>query len=152
MKLGKCTVVGSLLALAGCGLVTRTQRMFGGSLPLEVSIVATANRTSAIAVDLLVVYDSQVLDRLLQLAARDWFRDREQWRRDYPAAFELWGWEWVPGQPVARQVAEYRAGAKAALVFADYLTPGAHRVEFDPHSPARLILGETTLEVEPLKE
>ena len=146
----QCALSLSLLVLAGCGLVARTQRMFGGALPLEVTISAGANQASPVAVDLLVVYDQQVLDRLLALSAREWFQQREQWKRDHPGAFEAWGWEWVPGQAVPRQVAEYRAGAKAALVFADYLTPGTHRVQLDPHAPARLILGEGTLAVEPL--
>jgi type VI secretion system protein len=141
-----------LLVLTACGLVTTTLRMFGGSLPLEVTIAGSANQESPVAVELLIIYDKRLLDRLLALGAREWFEQREQWKRDFPGDFESWAWEWVPGQPVGRQEKEFRAGAKGALVFADYLTPGAHRAQFDPHSPVRLLLGEATLTVEPLAE
>lgn len=124
--------------------------MFGGHLPLEVTVEPRANQGSAVAVDVLVVYDKKVLDKLLALSARDWFVQAGQLRRDFPDAFDLSHWEWVPGQQVGRQEIDYRAGAKAALVFADYLTPGAHRVRFDPRQPSRLVLGETGFTAEPL--
>lgn len=152
LSFAKTALAASFLVLAACGLVTTTQRMFGGSLPIEVTIAGSANQASPVAVDLLIVYDKRLLDRLLALGAREWFQQREQWKRDFPGDFESWGWEWVPGQPVGRQQADFRAGAKAGLVFADYLTPGAHRAQFDPHSPVRLLLGEATLTVEPLTE
>lgn len=134
----------------GCGLVTRTQRMFGGHLPLEVTVGARANQGSAVAVDLLVVYDKRLLDKLLELPARAWFEQASQFERDFPQSFERTRWEWVPGQDVGRKEVEYRAGAKAALVFADYLVPGAHRLRLDPRQPSRLLLGEKGFSVEPL--
>ncbi len=146
--------VSLLLAIAagsgGCGLVSFTQGMFGGRLPLEVTVAAAANQGSAVAVEVLVVYDKKVLDKILALPARTWFETASQYERDFPASFERSRWEWVPGQQVARQEIEYRAGAKAAVIFADYLAPGAHRLRLDPRQPSRLLLGETGFTIEPL--
>lgn len=149
LALSACVGVSAFITV-GCGLVTRTQRMFGGRLPLEVTIEPRANQGSAVAVDVLMVYDKGVLDKILALTARAWFEQQSQLERDFPGAFDRARWEWVPGQQVGRQEIEYRAGAKAAVVFADYLTPGAHRLRLDPRAPSRLLLGETGFTAEPL--
>jgi len=123
--------------------------MFGGTLPVEVTVAFDVNRQSPIAVDLLVVYERPVLDALRELTARDWFKQRDQLRRDHPGAFESWSWEWVPGQSVPDQDLHYGVGAKGSIVFADYLTPGSHRAVLDPHQPIRLVLGADDFVVGP---
>ncbi|MFN7963114.1 MAG: type VI secretion protein [Thermoanaerobaculia bacterium] len=140
------------LLVGSCGLVTRTQRLFGGTLPLDVVVSAGANRTSPVAVALLVVYDSKLGEKLQSLTARAWFEQHQQFKRDYPRDFDAWSWEWVPGQDVAHQQLAYRSGARLVLVFADYLTVGAHRLALDPHKHWRLVLGDATLTAEEVKE
>ncbi len=132
----------SLLA-ASCGLATRTRSMFGGTLPVHVTVGANANQSSAVAVAVVVVYQRPVLEKLVALSAREWFEHQEQLRRDYPGSFDAWSWEWVPGQVVPDQELRYESGAKAGVVFADYLAPGAHRAVIDPHRPLRLALDRT---------
>jgi type VI secretion system protein len=126
--------------------------MFGGSLPVEVTVASDVNQQSPIAVDLLVVYERPVLEALRELTAKDWFEQREQLRRDHPGAFEAWSWEWVPGQDVPTQELHYGVGAKAGIVFADYFTPGSHRAVLDPHRPIRLALGRDDFVVAPREE
>ncbi len=138
----------SLIAVS-CGLATRTRTMFGGTLPLHVTVGPEANQRSAVAVAVVVVYQRPVLDKLVALSARDWFQHHQQLQRDYPGSFHAWSWEWVPGQAVADQDLRYETGAKAGVVFADYLTPGAHRAVIDPHKPLRLTLGRTDFAVAP---
>jgi type VI secretion system protein len=145
-------VVIAALLLTSCGLVRGTQRMFGGKLPMEVTVAPEANDNSPVAVDLLLVYDKKALEKLQALSADKWFAGREQYRRDLDGDLEVFSWEWVPGQQVARQQAPYRPGVKASLVFADYFSPGDHRVLVDHRRPFRLVLGEKDLSVEPLKE
>ncbi|HYL06344.1 MAG TPA: type VI secretion protein [Thermoanaerobaculia bacterium] len=135
--------LGLPLAAASCGLPKRARSMFGGDLPLQVTVSPQANHDSPIAVELVIAYDDKVLDELLKTPAGDWFRKREQLRRDYAGQLETWKWEWVPGQEVAAVEVSYRLGAKGAVLFADYLTPGEHRARLDPHRPLRLLLGET---------
>lgn len=117
--------------------------MFGGTLPLQVTVAPNANQSSAVAVAVVVIYQRPVLEKLVGLSARDWFENREQLRRDYPGSFDAWSWEWVPGQAVPEQELRYESGAKAGVVFADYLAPGAHRAVIDPHKGLRLELERT---------
>lgn len=140
------------LLLASCGLITRSQRLFGGTLPVAFTISAGANSGNPVAVNVVVVYDKRLLDKLLALSAQEWFKGREQWQRDYGDELEVEGWEWVPGQAVPRQEIAFHAGAKAGLIFADYYAPGAHRALIDPQQSWRVELLDSSLRAEPLKE
>ena len=139
--------VALLLSLAACSGAHR-RSFFGGDIRLEVSVDQAANRNSAVAVELLVVDDPKVLDAVLALSAADWFGGREQFRRDHPKGYSSWAWEWVPGQTVPPAKLSFGIGARGGVVFADYLTPGKHRVRFAPHSNLRLTLGAEDLTVE----
>jgi type VI secretion system protein len=131
------------LAAVACGLPQRARTMFGGDLPIQVTVAPRVNRNTPIAVELVIAYDAKALDELLKTSAGDWFRKREQLMRDYAGQLESWRWEWVPGQEVPAVGISYRIGAKGGVLFADYLTPGEHRARIDPHRPLRLLLGET---------
>jgi type VI secretion system protein len=134
----------SVLPLAGaCGLPRRVRSMFGGELPIQVKVAPQVNRDTPVAVELVIAYDDKALDELLKMSKDAWFRNRGQLLRDYAGRVETWKWEWVPGQEVSPVAVSYHVGAKGAVLFADYLTPGEHRARVDPHHPLRLVLGET---------
>lgn len=114
--------------------------MFGGSLPVEITVAPDANLQSPIAVELVVVYQTPLVDELRKLSAREWFERADDLRRDYPKGFDSWGYEWVPSQCVALSALQYSVGAKAVVVFADYVTPGSHRAVLPAHQPFRLDL------------
>jgi type VI secretion system protein len=118
---------------------------FGGNVRADVRVDRQANLNSPVAVSVVVVRDKDLLDRLIELPAAQYFEQREQLQRDFPKDLDEWSWEWVPGQVVAPLSLRFRAGAKGGLVFADYLTEGDHRARFDPYRPFRLVLGETEL-------
>lgn len=123
---------------------------FGGDLKLQVDVAPEANQNSAVAVELLVVSNEQVLADAMKLSAHDWFLKREEWKRDHPKGYVSWSWEWVPGQSVPPQKLSFGTGARAGLLFADYLSAGNHRLRFDPHQGVRLHLGEKEFTVEPI--
>ncbi|MEA2464363.1 MAG: hypothetical protein QOJ98_2110 [Acidobacteriota bacterium] len=50
--------LGVTFALASCGVTTKVRSAFGGELPFRVTVAPDANENSAIAVDLVVVYDN----------------------------------------------------------------------------------------------
>jgi type VI secretion system protein len=114
--------------------------MFGGSLPVEITVAPDVNLQSPVAVELIVVYQTPLVDELRKLSARQWFERADDLRRDYPKGFDSWGYEWVPSQCVAIDALQYSVGAKAVVVFADYVTPGSHRAVLDAHQPFRLDL------------
>jgi type VI secretion system protein len=112
-------------------------------------VAGDANQNSPLAVDLLVVSNEQALADALKLTAHDWFEKRAEFQRDHPKSYVSWSWEWVPGQDVPPQKLSFGVGARAGILFADYLSPGSHRVRFDPHQNVRLRLAATDFSLEP---
>lgn len=137
-----------VLLASSCGLPNRVRSMFGGQLPIPVTIAPDANEDSPLAVDIIVVYDDKLIEKLLQKKARDWFAGREQFLRDYKDDVDSRKFEWIPGQVVDPIELNYGIGAKRLVVFADYITPGEHRENIDPQQRFRLILGQSEIELE----
>jgi type VI secretion system protein len=134
---------------AACSTGAKVRSMFGGLLPMQVSVAPALNENAPVAVDLVVVYDAKVLDALLKLPAAEWFTKKQQLVKDYPNGLDVQkSWEWTPGQEIPKQTITYHAGAKKVVLFADYQTDGEHRVTVDPQQPFRLVLGEGDLTVE----
>ncbi|MEZ4525333.1 MAG: hypothetical protein R2941_05365 [Desulfobacterales bacterium] len=120
--------------LVSCGVGVRTRSMLGGKLHVSVNISEKVNQNAPIATDLLLVHNEKLCDELLKMSAKDWFRQKEQIKRDYIEGdgLDCWSWEWVPGQKIPIQKLPLKSSAKAGIVFADYLSPGAHRIRFSP--------------------
>src|SRR4051794_525080 len=117
-----------LLALAlGCG--TSRRSLFGGDVAVRVEADPGINQDSPVPVELVIVYDKDLLAQLAGMTARDWFQKREQTRKDHPGDDELvsMSWEVVPGQSLPEASLSFGSGARGGLVFADYFAEGAHR-------------------------
>jgi len=121
-------------------------------LRVRVEIAESANDDSPVAVDIVLVYDRFLSERLLTMPARQWFATRDQIMRDYllEAGVACWSWEWVPGQRVGDIELAVRSGARTAFVFAGYHTEGAHRVRFDPLTDIALRIDKTDFVVRAL--
>ena len=92
-----------------------------------------ANLNTALAVDLVLVQDDAVLGTLLAMPASKWFASRVDMVNTFPEVLRYLSLEVSPGQSIA--LARAKIGSErvvGALVFADYLTPGEHRVRVDP--------------------
>src|SRR5581483_4469768 len=102
-----------------------------------------------VAVDILLVFDDELLKELQKMPARDWFSRRDQIKRDYPdgRGFESWEYEWVPGQDVPELVLPYRVATKGGVIFANYLTPGDHRGRWDGRENIQISLLEKNFTV-----
>jgi type VI secretion system protein len=144
-------VIGSAL-VAGCGLGVRARAFVGSTIAVKVQVAALANQNNPVAVDVLFVYDRDLLNTVLQMSANDWFAKREQLARDYPqqSGFAVWSWEWVPGQIVLPQALPLQPKARAGVIFARYRSAGEHRARFDPYNGISLELRETNVQVKPL--
>lgn len=138
-------------ALTSCGVTQKVRSAFGGELPFRVTVAPDANENSAIAVDLVVVYDSKVLDQLLKLKSSEWFARKQQLLNDYSDELAVKGWEWIPSQVVDAQFVPYRSGARKVVLFADYHTDGEHRASIDPQKPFHLVLGPLDMTLEALQ-
>jgi type VI secretion system protein len=132
------------LLFAACGPSISTRAV-------AFSVDPEVNQRSPVPVELVVVYDNEVLPILLELTARQWFLSRQQLLLDHPRAIRSQLWELVPGQQLPMQrLPVPRDGAVAAFVYADYLTAGPHRVRVDPYARILLRLTPDELIVEPI--
>jgi type VI secretion system protein len=138
-----------LLLLCGCSANPRS--FFGGEIELEIYTDAQLNQDSPVAVELIVVRDEKLLEKLLELKAQQWFEQREQFQRDHPGtkSFSSWYWELVPGQPLLTQKLEFDSGARAVVVFANYFSEGQHRVRAEAHQNLVIRLGKDDVTLEP---
>jgi hypothetical protein len=124
-----------LALLASCSLGVRSRSLTGGKLQVEVRAAETANQNQPVAMDVLLIYNKQLLQELLKMSASDWFDKRDQIRRDDPKgqALSVWSWEWVPGQHELVEL-PLQAKARTGIIFARYFSRGEHRARIDPHT------------------
>lgn len=130
--------------LAGCGNLGSLLdggAIFGGRGLLDATIASDLNGDSPVALDLVVVYDEAVQNKLLTLGAQAWFDEKKKLAEDFPGTFVVaLHREWVPGTPRQTARYEYGSGALATFVFALYDSPGDHRLVFPPRGPVILRL------------
>ncbi|GAB3438592.1 hypothetical protein [Insolitispirillum peregrinum] len=126
----RLTVPAAVMALAMLGMTacSSDSLQHAETARVTLQIAPDANQDSAIELDIVAVYDSDLLKTLLAMPARDWFSRRRQFELDYPKGWKAWNWQVVPGQIVPTQDIQADTGsAYGVLVFANYRTPGDHR-------------------------
>lgn len=147
--IGMALVLLASLAAAGCSF---SRSLFGGDVTAQIVTDDRINHNTPVQVELLVVFDDQLLQQLLAMPAQQWFAKREQVRRNYPGdtGYVSLYWEIVPGQPPIQETLSFGVGARAAVVFANYAAAGDHRERRDPHEDLRIHLQDSELFVGPL--
>ena len=99
---------------------------------IRIAVDQGANLDRPVALDLVVVFDKGLKVRLQAMSARAWFLAREQIGHDAPKSFRAWRWEVVPGQirsPLS--LGDDARPILGAFVFADFATPGEHRIQLE---------------------
>jgi type VI secretion system protein len=121
-------------------------------LQIEVSLTQRANHDAPVPVSFVAVKDPKFFEKVLGLSAKQWFEQREQLRRDDPSGqlFTEWEWEHVPGYAPPPVVIEVDGNAIGAVIFANYHSPGDHRIRVGPQRRFRIELGDDDLVVRPL--
>jgi type VI secretion system protein len=138
-----------LLSLLGCS--ANKASWFGGSTTITTTIDPGINQNLPIAVEVVIVYDAALFEKLRATSASSWFQGRPQLVRDYPEGFVSLYREWVPGQDVDSQELSFSTGARGGLVYANYLNNKENRVLFDPHQDIKVHLSESTFTVDPVE-
>lgn len=133
------------LFLAACGGGLRYVRSLGGR-QVRVSVVNTerANLNNPVALDFLLVFNEKTETEAGKLTARQWFEKKSQFKRDHIVNedYLLFEYEFVPGDPVPVIEIPYTVSGRSLLVYADYYTPGEHRVRLNPQKDATITLNE----------
>ena len=133
-------VVALMALLAGCGS--------SGDKPIasrviEFEVAQGANQDSPIAVDIVYVYDPQLVAQLTQMTAHDWFQKKGEVRQAFPTGFDVTSLEVVPGQKGPVEAVSAKASkAIAAFVFANYASQGTHRARVDRLERFFIALGD----------
>ena len=139
-----------LLAAPGC---RSSRSFFGGDMTVQIATDDAVNQNSPVQLELLVIFDNQLLQQVQAMTAQQWFAQRQQIRRNYPGndAYVSCYWEMVPGQPTCQNEISFGVGARDAVIFANYLPPqgqakpGDHRWLRDPHQNVRIQIQDSDL-------
>jgi type VI secretion system protein len=148
LHIGQVALLAVLLAGTGC----LPKKILSPHYTLGVTVSSDCNSNSPIAFDVVEVNDKDLAKQVAQMTAADWFQKRDQIARDFPKASSVSfvKWEWVPGEVVPDIQIPMRKAPRALLAFANYASPGPHRVKLDPKKQVLIALGRDDLEISPL--
>ena len=115
---------------------------------LQVQLSADANGDSVVPFDVVVVQNKTLLKTVSQMDAATWFgpKGRCNYRGGPKAKIQFHSWEFVPGQTFRIDL-PVTASTIAVLGFANYSTPGPHRVEFVTSGSEFVDMGEDGVHV-----
>lgn len=123
-----CALLGAL-SLVGCATEEDNSWPEVSLQTVNISLDKDANADSATAIDVLMIYDRDLTRALMKMRSKDYFASSQQVRRDYPDMIDVIHYELTPGQAIRGVSLPVRDDLPlAALVFADYNTPGTHRI------------------------
>jgi len=139
-----------ILFTGACGIAAKTRAVVKGDLKMYVNIAPKVNSDNPLPVDVVWVYDEELLKELLKISAKTWFEKKEQFKRDFPSdeGFEVWDWEWTPGQKVTVKEIPIKAKSKGGIIFADYRTDGDHRARINPADDFQIDFFEESFSVQ----
>ena len=112
---------------------------------VDLRAASDANDDRPVAVDLVFARDEAAASALSGLSAREYFSRREQLLADHPDGLAASSWELVPGQHVAGADTAASCGLVATYLFADYGTPGVHRLRLNQTGTVAVMLGPDDL-------
>ena len=108
------------------------------------------NNNSATPLDLVLVYDDKLLAMLLALPAGDYFAKREQLIKDNSGLMEIISFEMTPAQVLPDQPVQYLTPNPAgAILYANYSTPGEHRIKLAKQKDLTITLGTLDFTIDP---
>lgn len=124
-----------VLTLTACSTVKEYVMPAGVKLDWEsvaLSVAAGANRDYPLAIDVVLVSDQALAQRLLGMSARDWFNTRNSLRKTHRDVLSVDSLELAPGESLSLPGKRW-SGQRVvvAIVFADYLVAGPHLARID---------------------
>ncbi len=119
----------AVMGLSACSLFTPSPIPPIYLKEVNLSLDSDANSNSATAIDLLIVYDPDLLKVLLGLEAKDYYSIVKQVKQDYPELADILHWELTPGQVIKNYPINLRSDdPQGVVMFANYYAPGPQRV------------------------
>jgi type VI secretion system protein len=116
---------------------------------LVLDVAPDANDNSPFALELVATSDDALLAKLLTLTAAEWFAPQSNLKRDFRAELRTWYCEPTPGSRVPVPLADFAGKpGKGLLLFANYKSPGAHRLRLDSFASATVVFGPDTARID----
>ena len=146
-------MAGMVLANAiGCGAVRERLPQANRLRPnfltpkvkVDVALPPEGNAQTAVAVDFLVVHDTDLAKLLVETDAKTWFAAKNQLKNDFTQgeAFDLEEREYAPGSVVPAISLPWRDRRTALFIFADYQAPGVHRYRAKKREELQITIDE----------
>ena len=91
-----------------------------------------ANKNFPVAVDIVLIFEEELVPRVSKLTANDWFKSKNYVLKTFPLDLAVNSWELAPGDSL--QIPSSFFGKErvfAVMAFADYFSDGEHRVRID---------------------
>lgn len=99
---------------------------------VTIQAASDANLNSPVALDVVLLKDEASMNMVVGMPAAKWFASRGEMEKTFPQAIQYKSYEVAPGQTLRVATADFGTGRViGVLMFADYLTPGDHRVRVD---------------------
>ncbi len=113
------------------------------------------NQGTAVAVDLVFIFDQKLVDELAETTARTWFSERQGFMVSYPQALVVSSYEFVPGFFATIELDEIKTAsglsakkANAVVLFADYLVESkAYTLDISGYKKPVITLGNKIISV-----
>ncbi len=115
------------------------------------NIQSNANNNSAVALDLVILYDKTLINKFLGMSASSYFGKKKQLTLDYPVQMQVKNWEIVPGQKVTpyKVTFEYPL-PQAAFFYAKLSSSGEHRQRVGDQKGLQIVLGKSNMSLRQL--
>ena len=144
-------VVGiALFAVSSCGIFPKMIADIETDV-ISISAVSDANGGYPIAVDIVVLNDSALVQAVQGMSAKNWFQGKEQFILDHRVASTVILREVVPGKTAPKIELErsVRVNALSVFAFANYINEGSHRLTLGNIEQPQIVLEKTTLRLAP---
>ena len=108
------------LVMIGCS-GRQWATLFKWNTKIYVTVDSDANRTSAVAVDVITPLTDEVDKKLMTMTARQWFTNKEQFSRDYSADndYIVDHQEYVPGTSPEPITIPFRVKTKSIIIYGE---------------------------------
>jgi|GEM_PF-1016503 len=155
-KIKKLITLLSLAFLSACGSSTVIDNCSKKEAEVFLELVSfnvqnKANNDSAVAVDLVILYDKTLTNTFLGMSASSYFKKKKQLILDYPIQMQVKSWEAVPGQKITPYAVKLAHPLpQAAFFYANYSTSGDHRQRVGNQAGLQVVLGKTDMSLREL--
>ncbi len=99
---------------------------------VSIGVGKKANKNFPVAVDIVMIFKEELVDRISELPAKSWFNSKKNIFNTFPTALAIKSWELAPGDTL--QIPSSFFGQRrvfAVLAYADYFTDGDHKIRID---------------------